>query len=241
MTRLGEEATTQTPTLDDTNTTSSDSPIDTIGQIFLSSYQLGDINVFHGVPFLSQEGQKWIGFRHEDNSPEKPQIPLWQNQHPPIQPGSLPPAGVQTLPDRSVVEASLAYYKSSEFANQMPVVDPVLFALAIDEAYSPGMSDCRRASLMKAYIFAFLAVGSLIGNLRESVVPDLDATTYEVAHQLAPDLFAARPSTEVVDTLMMLASYALPPSAALVADFQLCRCCTNSAAAIFIRPMSPLA
>lgn len=105
----------------------------------------------------------------------------------------------------------MAYYKSSQFANQLPLVDPVLFALTIDEAYSPAMSDYRKASLLNAYISAFLVVGSLIGNLRESVIPDLDAKAYEVAHLLTPELFAARASTEAVDTLMMLASCFFSP------------------------------
>jgi hypothetical protein len=189
---------------------SSEPSVDTIGQIFLSSYKLGDINVFHGVPFISQEGQKWIGLRHEDNSPVKLQVPLWQNQQTVLQSESLTHPGIPNLPDRSLVEAYLTKYRASQFANHMPLVDPVLFELAIDEAYSCQMSDYRRASLMKSYMYAFLTLGSLIDDQRETVIPDLDTKVYEAAQLLGPDLFGARASTEAVDTIMMLVSYFCP-------------------------------
>jgi hypothetical protein len=185
----------------------SDSPIDAVGQIFLSYYQLGDINVFHGVPFLSQDGQKWIGFRYEDNDPEKCQVPLWQNQQNPTQSGSPLRAGIRELPHRSIVEAYLTFYKTSDFANHLPLVDPVLFALTIEEAYSSTATNNRRTSLIKAYIYAFLAVCALTGGQEERLIPALDVKVDDVAEQLTSDLFAAKASTEAADTLMMLVSH----------------------------------
>ncbi|KIW67047.1 hypothetical protein, variant [Phialophora macrospora] len=185
----------------------SDSPIDAVGQIFLSYYQLGDINVFHGVPLLSQDGQRWIGFRYEDSDPGKRQVPLWHNQQTPVPSGSPLRAGIQALPDRSIVEAYLTFYKTSDFANHLPLVDPVLFALTIEEAYSPTLTDSRRTSLIKAYIHAFLAVCALTDGQKEGLIPALDVKVDDVAEQLTADLFGARASTEAADTLMILVFY----------------------------------
>ncbi|KIV94631.1 hypothetical protein PV10_02381 [Exophiala mesophila] len=204
-----------------TNTTSSDPSVDSLGRIFLTSYKLGDINVFHGVPYITPKGQKWIGFRHEDNAFNWPQIPLWQNQQTLFKPGCLPRPSMQDLPARHLVDALFAYYQSSGFAVQLPLVDPVLFALTIDEAYSSDITDERRAALLKAYIFAFLATGPLMGNQRPNLIPDTDARVYEVAEQLTPYIYAARASTEIVDALVMLVIYHFSCGSIHAADISL--------------------
>lgn len=197
----------ETAKLRASDVTSPEPPKDAFGQIFLASYRLGDINVFHGVPFLSQEGQRWIGFRHEDNSLERPPGLLWQNLHQ-RQSELLSHPEMRDLPERSIVEACLQDYKESEFSSHLPVVDPVLFEATIEEAYNSADTDSHRISAIKACVFAFMAMGTLFADSKRSMGPDFDANMYHAAVRfLQSDVLIARASTEVLDGLMILVSH----------------------------------
>jgi hypothetical protein len=198
--------------------TLSESPnIAKVGRIYCAGYKLGDINMFHGVPFLSREGQKWIGFRTEENDAFNG--PLWENRQP-AWPRASPPGhdvakpGFPDLPPRATVEKYLHLYLQSEVSQVFPIADPVLFPQMLEKAYNhnpsdnPNHVDTPNASTARACITSFLAlVASLLGNLANEQLPPVDMLNGGIAAELLfADVLNAHASTEGVDTLMMLVS-----------------------------------
>ncbi|KIW30431.1 uncharacterized protein PV07_06174 [Cladophialophora immunda] len=181
-------------------------------QIYMASYKLGDVNLFHGVPYLSRSGRRWIGFRNDEdglaNINDKVPGPLWHNQHHLPRYEHLSVTKIRDLPPRQAVQSSLEAYQRSEFSNILPVIDPVLFSATIEEAYEHGPSDSYEALPQKASIFAFLAVGGLLGESDETLCSPQDIEGCEIAFQLlSSDLMRAKAGNEVVDALMMIAVY----------------------------------
>lgn len=182
-----------------------------VGQIYLASYKLGDINLFHGIPFLSREGQKWIGVRSEEDEPEKYSDkfpgPLWLNQHADFRPESLLRSTMKDLPPRTVLESYLEKHFQSDFSNMLPLIDPVLFAANVEKAYNTPSN--YEALTAKASIFAFLGLRTLVHDSEDEHLTLQPSDGYEVACRLLlPDLFSARASSEMVGALMMLVSHA---------------------------------
>ncbi|KIW35897.1 hypothetical protein, variant 1 [Exophiala oligosperma] len=178
--------------------------------IYLASYKLGDINLFHGVPFLSRGGQRWIVVRSEEDRLETNNYnvpgPLWLNQDHDYRPESLLRLTLTDLPPRYVLERSLEKHQSSEFADAFPLIDSSLFATTMEEAYNnPGSYEALPA---KASIFAYLALAYLVGDSGDEPATSLNVERYDIACQLLiPDLFSARASSKVVDALMMMGVY----------------------------------
>ncbi|KAI1628312.1 hypothetical protein EDD37DRAFT_678485 [Exophiala viscosa] len=189
---------------------SSNHDVANVGQIHLSSYKLGDINLFHGVPFLSREGQKWIGVRSEEGEPQKDNYKFsglpWVNQSQDSRPESLLRSTFEELPPRGVLESYLEKSQRSDFFSFLPLTEPVLFAATVERAYDA--SGTYQALTAKASIFAYLALRVLIGDSETENLASQPVAGYEAACRiLMPDLFAAQPSSEIVGTLMMLAVY----------------------------------
>ncbi|KIW18739.1 hypothetical protein PV08_03028 [Exophiala spinifera] len=182
------------------------------GLIYCAGYRLGDIGLFHGIPFLSRDGQQWIGIRSDDESgAESETSPPWHNQRQPwptfssfINPSHLDVTKLLPLP---LVERFLANYFKSPFSEAFPIVDRVLFPKIIERAYTQQGSSPESAT-SKACIFAFLAFSSLNGYDADPGLPPLhEQQCITAAQLLIPDLFTARPSAEVVDALLMFAIY----------------------------------
>ncbi|EXJ77765.1 hypothetical protein A1O3_09994 [Capronia epimyces CBS 606.96] len=195
-----------------------------VGRIYCAGYKLGDINMFHGVPFLSREGQKWIGLRVDDTdgpasgSPHEVPGPLWENRLRPAWPDtSRSPAdatslnlngGFQELPPRALVQEYLDAYLRSEVSDVFPLADPVLFPQILDEVYS-GRSDFSHAGAAKACVLAFLLLAAtLLSNPVNEPLPPIDVSGCgTAAEHLFVDVLNASASTEAVGALMMLAVY----------------------------------
>jgi len=207
-----------------TSTSSPDSPdtaapasVDTSGQTSSTGYQLGDINLFHGVPFFLHPGQQWAGFQtgavdvvfsHDDV-----QCPLWQNQQagwPSLSRLEALEHGITTeLPGRDSLEPYLDLYQSSPVSNAFPIADPVLFPATIEKAYQSDPSSWHDVLPAKACIFSFLAFVSMVCNPDEKTLPLIDMARCETAaHLLILDISNTRVSTEVVDAIMMFVSRA---------------------------------
>ncbi len=192
---------------------SSNSP--PVGRIYCAGYTLGDINLFHGVPFLSSEGQKWIGFwTGENNAAGETHGPLWQNQrqawHKSVLPENLGSGTLRDLPPRNVTEQYLEVYQNSDVSSLLPLADPVIFPEVIERAYNSNSSSSDDFLPARACVFSFLALVSLIGIPNEKNMPLVDVSGCVTAAQLLfPDILNARASTAIVDALMMLVSCTL--------------------------------
>ncbi|EXJ86004.1 hypothetical protein A1O1_06373 [Capronia coronata CBS 617.96] len=189
-----------------------------VGRIYCAGYKLGDINMFHGVPFLSREGQKWIGFRADENDvpigKHEAKGPLWQNRRPAwpraSRPRTVADGRIQDLPPRAVVEKYLDLYHRSEASHAFPLADPVLFPQTLDKAYDANLTGSLDALSAKACIVSFFALAaSLLGDAAtESQLPPVDILDGgSSAELLFLDILNARASTEAVDALMMQAVY----------------------------------
>ena len=184
-----------------------------VAQIYLTSYKLGDISLFHGVPFLSREGQKWIGIRSEEDElgPDNHRFPglPWVNQHQDLRPESLLHSTPEDLPPRATLESYLEKFQQSDFFNFLPLIEPVLFAATVERAYGPPGT--YEALTAKASVFAYLALRALVGDSEKESLPSQSVAGYEIACRiLIPGVLAARPSSEIVGTLMMLVSHPYP-------------------------------
>ncbi|KAL2437676.1 hypothetical protein ABEF95_008778 [Exophiala dermatitidis] len=196
-----------------------DSPsVANVGRIYCAGYQLGDINLFHGVPFLSREGQKWIGFRTEEtdvNPGMGAQGPLWQNRGPvwPTIPwlGNMSATNGKSpqLPPRAVPEKCFELYLRSEVSSVFPIADPVLFPQILEKAYNAGLANAHEVLPAKACVLSFSALAAtLLGDTASEPLPPIDVSDYgNAAAFLFADIVNARPSTEAVGALMMLAVY----------------------------------
>ncbi|KAJ9630307.1 hypothetical protein H2204_008525 [Knufia peltigerae] len=182
------------------------------GLIYCAGYRLGDIGLFHGIPFLSGDGQQWIGIRSDDEtSADCEASPLWHNQRQPWStfPSFINPSrwDVTALLPLASVEKFLANYLKSPFSEAFPIADRVLFSKVIERAYTQQDSS-RDSCTTNACIFAFLAFASLNAYPADTSLPPLDEEQCITAAQLlVPDLLDARPSTEIVDALLMFAVY----------------------------------
>ncbi|KAK7890524.1 hypothetical protein LTR67_007732 [Exophiala xenobiotica] len=185
----------------------------TLGRIYCAGYRLGDINLFHGVPFLSRDGQQWIGLRSAEDSQEGFGSPLWHNQRQAWP--SLPtfvnvnPSqwDMAALPARESVEKHFDYYLTSSFSDAFPIADKVLFPLIIERAYRHDTASAVMLAT-KACIFSFIAFTSMAGHPADEGLPPIDLEHCIAAAQLlVPDILNARPSIEVVDAMMMFAVY----------------------------------
>lgn len=182
-----------------------------IGYLSLSAYNLGDINLFHGVPFLSHKGQTWVGFRREtvnsEDADHKAPEPLWSSQHHVFNAETLRQGARRELPPRNVLETRLALYQQSQFSSYLPLIDPVLFARTVEEAYKDSHPESSAALPAKACVFAFLALGSLVSDRGENPSTSPHIEGCDIAGQsLIPGLLEARPSIETVDALVMMVS-----------------------------------
>jgi len=182
-----------------------------IGHLSLSAYKLGDINLFHGVPFLSRNGQKWVGFRWENghlaNAHYKAPGPLWLSQHRAFNSETMRQESSRRLPPRDVLETRLALYQQSQFSSYIPLIDPVLFATTVEEAYKNNHPDSSAALPAKACVFAFLALGPLVSDQGEKLSTSPYITGCDIAAQLLiPDLLCARPSIVIVEAFVMMVS-----------------------------------
>lgn len=199
-----------------------DSPsVANVGRIYCAGYQLGDINLFHGVPFLSREGQKWIGFRTEEtdvNPDMGAQGPLWQNHGPAWPtipwPGNMSATNGKSpqLPPRAVAEKCFELYLRSEVSSVFPIADPVLFPQILEKAYNAGLANAHEVLPAKACVLSFSALAAtLLGNTASEPLPPIDVSGYgNAAAFLFADVVNARPSTEAVGALMMLVSHTRP-------------------------------
>lgn len=189
-----------------------------VGRICCVGYKLGDVNLFHGIPFLSREGQQWIGLRTDetDDSLYDGEVhgPLWQNQQQAwpslLFRENMAPWKTRKLPSRGLVEKYLSFYNNSPFSEVFPIADKVLFPEVIENAYRGDLSTLPGNFQAKACVFAFLAFTSMIGFPSGAELPPVDfESCLNATHLLMPDILNASPSTEVVDALMMLVSLAM--------------------------------
>ena len=178
-----------------------------MGYVSLASYRSGDINLYHGVPFLCREGQKWITFRQSSSAPHW----LWQNNEPPRsqQSGTDNSVGYAkpTLPDRETLLVYLHQFNDSEFGYVFPIVDLVLFQETLQYTYDPsGDEDAYVVTTAQACVHAFLALRPL-GDIGDGKLPSVDSEHCVTAVQLLlPNVLGRRASTQEVDALIMLVS-----------------------------------
>lgn len=189
-----------------------------VGRIYCAGYKFGDINMFHGVPFLSREGPKWIGFRTDDtagpNGKHEAQAPLWQNQLPAwpdaTRPGNVANGRNQNLPPREMVDKYLQLYLHSEVSHVFPIADPILFPQILDKAYHGSLADAYDLLPAKSCVESFLVlVKSLLGNTVPEALRPVDSLGGGAAAELLfADIVNARASTEAVGALMIQVSSA---------------------------------
>ena len=191
------------------------SPLVNVGHLYCAGYKLGDINLFHGIPFLTREGQKWIGFRTEDHDASgESHGPLWQNQRQTWATAVLPEnsaPGAKDLPPQDIAQRYLNYYRSSDLSSLFPFADPVMFPETIEKAYNSNASSTSDILPARACVLSFLALVSILSIAGDQELPSIDASGCVTAAQcLMPDILDARASTETVDALMMLVSRLSP-------------------------------
>ncbi|KAI3326263.1 hypothetical protein HD806DRAFT_441650 [Xylariaceae sp. AK1471] len=151
------------------------------GKLHFAGHDLGNICSHNGVPFFSDQGQKWIYSCTGENGlfPTLPDDSLLMAQQ------SL---GDLLLPPMAVVEDYLWLFRSSYLKREFPVVDPVTFRDTIRVAYGPplGASEVEYA-IARASVFAFLSIMSLFVDDRspEASHVDGEACAIKARHLLS--------------------------------------------------------
>jgi hypothetical protein len=168
---------------------------------FVSSNQ-HSIDLYHGIPFLSKEGQMWIRFTGEHALEGS----LWHNHrrsdHFQNESGGSELTTMLALPPKNEVVAMLKSFSESEFMTVFPVLDPDLFQDTLHKAYADNALTAR------ACVHTFVTLWSLLCAVdpADSIHPkDFERTAYA----LAPALLEAKPVIEIIDALVMMVSEVL--------------------------------
>ncbi|KAL2170719.1 hypothetical protein VTG60DRAFT_4466 [Thermothelomyces hinnuleus] len=160
------------------------------GKLHFAGRHLGDISLHNGIPFLSDEGQKWIASRTGESAPFRAltaQAPLPRARHG-VHPAFLCTNAVHLssgmgLPERRVVEECLGIYAATPFKRIWPVMDTVLFQRTIEVAYREGADHCSiEAVTARACIFSFLSLLAL-HHMYPTSMPSLDSEECAVQAQ----------------------------------------------------------
>ena len=202
---VGQNGRLNTPSIPSTDTSKAqdvnglERPSKVRGRISFVSTERQSIDLYHGVPFLSKGGQKWIRFTGEhalDGS-------LWQRQ---LQTSDnaeyLGFSGKLDLPPRHEALAMLHAIRDSEFIKVFPVIDFDLFQEIQAEAYE-GNNESARVCISA---FVAFALACSQGPLDPANLERLKQT----AHALSPGLLEAKPTLAVIDTLVVVVSSSPP-------------------------------
>ncbi|KIX03170.1 uncharacterized protein Z518_06721 [Rhinocladiella mackenziei CBS 650.93] len=112
------------------------------------------------------------------------------------------------LPPRDTLKRYLELYQESPLSSIFPIADPVLFPMTVERAYGQNISKSDSNVAAKACIYAFLAFTSMIENPeRKLPAVDIAGCLTASSQMLLPDVLNAQASTEVIDTLIMIAVY----------------------------------
>ncbi|KAJ5113169.1 transcriptional regulator family: Fungal Specific TF [Penicillium angulare] len=154
--------------------------------VHFAGRELGVISLLTGIPFLLPEGQEWIQARTGQTvSSEKlsPARPPWEKER-----GhsyneilmNLRNEDLFALPDRRIVDMYFdAFKRSVVMPLVFPVVDDVLFAETIEEAYKqPQASFAFGQASTRACIIAFVAFISRLPPVKEMVA----STSHDILH-----------------------------------------------------------
>lgn len=171
------------------------------GRISFVSTNKHSIDLYHGVPFLSKEGQMWIRFTGEHARKGS----LWQNlfnhADSPTKESRQSKAATLTLPTRAEVNGMLKAFQSSEFMSVFPVIDATLFAETLVKGYIDNDTTAQ------ACINTFVILWSQLGSWEQD--PADSATLRDLEHAiqaLTPGLLEAKPTLEIIDALVMVVS-----------------------------------
>ncbi|KAL2161767.1 hypothetical protein VTH06DRAFT_7550 [Thermothelomyces fergusii] len=160
------------------------------GKLHFAGRHLGEICLHNGIPFLSEEGQRWIASRTGESAPFRA---LAAQAPPPRARRGIHPAFLCTnavhlssgmgLPERPVAEECLGMYAATPFKRIWPVMDAVLFRRTIEVAYSEGADHCSiEAVTARACIFSFLSLLAL-HHMYPTSMPSLDSEECAVQAQ----------------------------------------------------------
>ena len=193
------------------------SPISsTLGTLHFAGHELGATSWITGIPFLHQEGRKWVESRTGQSFPPgklSHTLAPWEMEHvpPPLLLTTPPAKNMFELPDRSVVQDHFEYFCRSVGKSVFPVVDDVLFAETIEVAYQQPQSEaCSGHASIRACIFGFLAFVSALSTCdhcpeeaqRTTLSSRVDPETFNVKAQLLLPLVLQEPAS--VEALQMI-------------------------------------
>ncbi|KAK3373029.1 fungal-specific transcription factor domain-containing protein [Lasiosphaeria ovina] len=183
------------------------------GKLHFAGYHLGEISSYNGIPLFSPECQALICARTGKQASFPAQLGdpwSWEahdRAHLSLDARSKsiqPPPIDLSLPDRSVTEGFVAFFKTSHLRLVFPFINFSLFQHTIDVAYTPwnGWAPSSPEPVAaKACVFAFLAIMSLLGcPMKESIDGDEFALK---AHQLQPVLLQQFSMTGLQTALML--------------------------------------
>ena len=127
------------------------------GKLFFAGQDLGSVSFYNGLPVFSEKGQEWIHAMtgHSGVFPALPGDP----------PSSAQPSlGLAdlSLPEKSVVEDYLSFYRGSLVKLEFPVIDSIMFQETIRIAYgTSGIRVTHEEIAARACVLAFLSLCSI--------------------------------------------------------------------------------
>lgn len=152
--------------------------------IFFAGWEIGNLQA--KVPYLLPEGHQWIisqtglvvPFPTSQHAP-------WENSRP-ATPGRIDP--VPDLPTKALLKAVLDVYTSSPMHQIFPVIDPPLFSLTVEAAYSHARSQKTGCHSARACVLTFMALVSSLNrldpNYHKAKLPSIPCDVY-IAHASA--------------------------------------------------------
>lgn len=184
-------------------------PYSGLGGFYFDGFRFRGLSSDNGIPFLSEEGEKWIQARTESAfAPLKfyPTRARWvqREQGPKF---STCVDGTWQLPERSIVEIYFSIFCKSSKRYVFPIIDEFSFMDIVDQAYDTRRNlECLEVIRAKACVLSFTSVMvHMEGKLDMHKSVDADQCAARVQH-LMPHILAEATSESLQVCTMMVSS-----------------------------------
>ncbi|OQE39310.1 hypothetical protein PENCOP_c007G04277 [Penicillium coprophilum] len=184
-----------------------------LGEWYFAGIKLGGVSRHNGIPFFSVEGLRWVESRcgHNKNLDRFARFFHSWGTNPKSTSDSLGPPDdkkYSQLPDREIIEAHLASFRSSPLHQIFPVLKYSLFIETIRHAYQRPQNSYK-SPFAASCVLAFGAFATTI-DLRNSNLPAIDGDACaQEAQRLLFKLSQIPATLDVLQTLLILCAFRL--------------------------------
>jgi hypothetical protein len=183
-------------------------PYSGLGGFYFDGFHFGGLSSDNGIPFLSEEGEKWIQARTESAFASLKLHPRarWVQGEQGLKFSSCVD-GTWQLPERSIVEIYFSIFCKSSKRYVFPIIDEFSFMDIVDRAYDARRNlECLEVIRAKACVLSFTSVMvHMEGKLDMHKSVDADQCAARV-HRLMPQILAEATSESLQVCTMLVSS-----------------------------------